>query len=138
MNLEQIREETESKKRLYLEWLKDIKTEQATLLLAFVQDAFREDSRRGEHLDQKGNWILAACFTAIGVMAILSKSAVEAINGREIAFTVAMILAILASRDDPCDPCQLDRIYLLRFVGNPSYSIMVPAKSRYSLSKRDF
>jgi hypothetical protein len=96
MKLEAILKETDARKLQYWEGLKDVKTDQATLLLAFVQDAFREDARRTEHIDQKGNWLLSACFTAVGVMAVFSKSAIDGVQGCGLALLVVLILAVFA------------------------------------------
>src|SRR5436190_646970 len=70
--------------------------EQGRLWLGLAQDALREESRRGEHLDQKGNWVLTSALAAMGAIAVGAASIVQGLDGRTRALAIGALIASLA------------------------------------------
>jgi len=95
MKLEHIREQIRTAKHLYYGWLSDITPEQGTLLLAFVRDAFDKENGRGDILDQKGNWILAASLAGLAGITATAKSFLGGLQGWAYSFTVAALIAVV-------------------------------------------
>jgi hypothetical protein len=81
MQLSNIQKEARVNKQRYWELLQDIGPRQAELLLSFAKDAFVQEARRGEQIDTKGNWLLAASFAALSLAAVVAKPAVDGLNG---------------------------------------------------------
>ncbi len=95
MTVEEICELARTKKLVYAEWLVNITTEQGELLLLSVRDALQYENGRGEHLDTKGNWILAACLAGLAAIAAVAKPLVDGLNGWHYALTFASLLLIV-------------------------------------------
>jgi hypothetical protein len=80
MKLDSLYQDTNVRKHQYWAWLTNINAKQAEVLLAFAKDAFEQEARRGEQIDTKGNWLLAASFGALSLTAIVAKPAVDGLN----------------------------------------------------------
>jgi hypothetical protein len=100
MNLADIRKETAANKQRFWGWLTDINARQADVLLEFAKDAFEQEARRGEQIDTKGNWLLAASFAGLSLAATVAKSAVEGLascNYSVVAFGILGVVLILTA-----------------------------------------
>lgn len=97
MTVTEICELARSKKLLFAEWLINITSDQGELLLSSVRDALQYENGRGEHLDTKGNWILAACLAGLASVAGVAKPLVDGLHGwgQKVIFT-AVVLIVLA------------------------------------------
>jgi hypothetical protein len=81
MKLLNIQKETDANKQRYWGWFADINANQATILLDFAKDAFQQEARRGEQIDTKGNWLLAASFAGMSLAATVARPATEGLGG---------------------------------------------------------
>jgi hypothetical protein len=77
MTVEEIRELARERKLIYAEWLSDLKAEQGEILLSAIRDALQYENGRAEHLDTKGNYILAAGLAGLAAMTAVSKPVLE-------------------------------------------------------------
>jgi lysylphosphatidylglycerol synthetase-like protein (DUF2156 family) len=94
MNLDRRFQDTDTTKHKYWSWLTNINAKQAEILLSFAKDAFEQEVRRGERIDTKGNWLLAASFAALSLAAIVAKPAVDGLN-RDLHLIIGIGLVIV-------------------------------------------
>jgi hypothetical protein len=95
MKLSEIREQTRTAKQLYWGWLAQLKSAQGKLFLDFTRDAFEQENARGEHLDNKGNWILAASLAGLAGVAAVGQSFVSGLHGWSYAMVFAAVWSIV-------------------------------------------
>jgi hypothetical protein len=97
MTVEEIRELARERKLIYAEWLSDLKPEQGEILLSAIRDALQYENGRAEHLDTKGNYILAAGLAGLAAMTAVSKPVLEDLTGWAYRLTFsALLLTLLA------------------------------------------
>ena len=97
MKLDSLYQDTNARKHQYWAWLKNINAKQAEVLLAFAKDAFEQEVRRGEQIDTKGNWLLAASFAALSLAAIVAKPAVDGLNhGLTVMIGIGVAIVIVS------------------------------------------
>jgi hypothetical protein len=97
MNLTDIRSEMQVNKQHQWEWMRDLTSRQADLLFTFARDAFDQEGKRGEHLDSKGNWILAACLGGMSLVAVAGRAIVAGLSP-DLYFIIAtgIVLAVVS------------------------------------------
>lgn len=93
MTVEEITELARAKKQAYAQWLADITPAQGAVLLSVIRDAFQFENGRAEHLDTKGNWILAASLAGLAVVTAASKALVSGLTGS--GHTVILLAVLL-------------------------------------------
>ena len=95
MTVKEICELARSKKLLFAQWLVNITASQGELILSSVRDALQYESGRGEHLDTKGNWILAASLAGLASVAAVAKPLFDGLRGWSQELTIVALLSIV-------------------------------------------
>ncbi len=73
MTVREITEHARTKKLIYAESLANITAAQGAILLPAIRDSLQLENGRAEHLDTKGNWILAASLAGLAAITAAAK-----------------------------------------------------------------
>lgn len=97
MTTKEIRELARAKKEAWAALLNALSTEQGELLLSGVKDALQYEAARGEHLDDKGNWMLAGSLAGLAAVAAAAGAVFDGLQGWPYGLMVAATMAITIS-----------------------------------------